>query len=159
MAPRHLIELLKEKGLSIGSCESFTAGLFCSVLAGIPGASAVLKGGVVCYATEIKEKILSVSAETIEKYGVVSRECAIAMAIKGSTMLDTDICVSFTGNAGPSAMEGKPAGLAYCAIALKENVFTYELFMPVKRNEMRRQAVHTMIRQIISLLEKEDVYA
>ncbi len=62
----------KNKHLTIGSCESFTAGLFCAKLAEISGASAVLKGGIVTYATDIKTNVVGVSSEVVEKDGVIS---------------------------------------------------------------------------------------
>ena len=105
------VALLKEKKLTIGSCESFTAGAFCAAIADVAGASAVLKGGLVTYATQEKIALAHVDAKIIETYGVVSEECAIAMARSARAVLDVDLCISFTGNAGPDAWEGKPAGL------------------------------------------------
>ena len=71
-----LIERLKKDRLTIGSCESLTAGLFVSTIAEVSGASAVLKGGIVTYWTECKVNVVHVREEIVEKYGVVSAPCA-----------------------------------------------------------------------------------
>ena len=104
-----LVAQLLEKHYTIASCESLTGGLFASTLAEIPGVSGSLKGGVVTYWTEIKEKVAGVSAETVAEHGVVSAETAFEMAAGTRKLFDVDVAVSFTGNAGPDTMEGKPA--------------------------------------------------
>lgn len=156
MSAKELVKLCTEKKRTISSCESLTAGLFSAEIASIPGASKVLKGGIVTYFTEVKEKIVGVDAHIISEYGVVSKECANQMAQKTRTMLDSDYCVSFTGNAGPGAMEDKPAGLVYCSIASKNGVKNFKLFLENKsRNEVRKQAVEIMIENLIQEIIKE----
>jgi nicotinamide-nucleotide amidase len=110
---------LKGKKLTIAAAESLTGGMFQQELTSISGASAVLKGGVVCYATEIKHKILHVKQETIEKHGVVSKQCAEELAENVARLFSTDIGISFTGVAGPEELEGKPVGTVYIGIAIK----------------------------------------
>ncbi len=149
-----LLALLKERGLTIGSCESLTAGLFTSQLASISGASAVLKGGIVTYQTAVKEQLLGIDHDVIERNGVVSASCAAEMAIKTKELLACDICVSFSGNAGPDVMEGKPVGRVYCAIACEAKVNTYKLQLSGSRNEIRMQAVMKMTAEVIRLLKE-----
>lgn len=149
---QELIALLKAKNLTIGSCESFTAGLFCASLASVSGASAVLKGGVVTYATCIKTDVVHVDAKIVDTYGVISKECAIEMAKKAQQLLDVDVCVSFTGNAGPSAMEGKSAGEVYCAIAYHDEVIGYKFQIEKERNKVREEAVQIMCQKLCELL-------
>lgn len=149
---QELMELLKNKQLTIGSCESFTAGLFCASLASVSGASSVLKGGIVTYATAVKTDVVHVSEKIIADYGVISKQCAMEMAVKAQMLLDVDICVSFTGNAGPSAMEGKPAGEIYCAIAYGKEVYGYGFHIEKQRNEVRSEAVRMMCEKLKELL-------
>lgn len=149
-----LLTLLKQKGLSIGSCESLTAGMFCEQLASIPGASAVLKGGIISYQSIVKETLVGVDADVIAQYGVISEECAKQMAQKTRVLLDCDICVSFTGNAGPDAMEHKPAGFVCCAIALKNSVISYCFQFEGSRNEVRQLVVNAMIKEVINIIHK-----
>ena len=75
-----LVNYLKEKNLTIGSCESFTAGLFASTLGSVPGASQVFKGALVTYASELKCSLANVDEAIIDQYGVISESCAQAMA-------------------------------------------------------------------------------
>ena len=77
---RQLVSLCTENHLTISSCESLTAGLFTSTIASIPGASAILKGGLVTYFTPMKSVLAHVDVDLIQKYGVISEECAYAMA-------------------------------------------------------------------------------
>ena len=148
-----LIERLKRDGLTIGSCESLTAGLFASTIAEVSGASAVLKGGIITYWTECKVNVVHVSEEVVRQYGVVSAQCAREMAEKARVLLDVDVCVSFTGNAGPDTMEGKPAGLVYCAIADHTHTRVYEFQLAQKRNALRKELVEEMGRQVIRFLD------
>ena len=148
-----LIERLKKDRLTIGSCESLTAGLFASTIAEVSGASAVLKGGIITYWTECKVNVVHVSEEVVRQYGVVSAQCAREMAEKARVLLDVDVCVSFTGNAGPDTMEGKPAGLVYCAIANHTHTKVYEFQLAQKRNALRKDLVEEMGRQVIRFLD------
>jgi len=150
-----LLALLKEKGLTIGSCESLTAGLFTAKLAMLPGASAVLKGGFVTYQNEVKIHVVGVDRDVIERYGVVSAPCAAEMAQKARVLLNSDLCVSFSGNAGPDVMEGKPVGCVYCAIAYQNQVLTYHFQLSGTRNAVREQVVSLMCEKVIELLKKQ----
>ncbi|MCR4925107.1 MAG: CinA family protein, partial [Clostridiales bacterium] len=93
----------------------------------VPGSSEVFDCGIVSYANEIKEKLLEVDHELIEKYGVVSPQVAEAMAKGALKISGADIAVSVTGIAGPNPSEsGKPAGLSYMALADKDKVWVKE---------------------------------
>lgn len=113
-----LVKVLKERKLTISAAESLTGGLFQQEITSIPGTSAILKGGVVCYTNEVKHKVLNVKQETIDTYGVVSEECARELAENVSKLTNSDIGISFTGVAGPDESEGKPVGTVYIGMAL-----------------------------------------
>ena len=102
-----LAELLIKNNISIGTVESFTVGNFATMLGNIPGISKVYKGSLVTYQSETKERLLGIEHPLIEKYGVVSKEIATLMCVNGKSILDVDLCVSFTGNLGPDAMGRK----------------------------------------------------
>lgn len=154
---KELIEVFQKQHLTIGSCESLTAGLFASSIAEVPGASAVLKGGIITYWTQCKINVVHVDARLIEAYGVVSEECAKAMAVQARKLLDVDVCVSFTGNAGPDTMDGKPAGLVYAAIDGIYGTLGYEFFLQGDRNRVRRDVVQAMKKQVINYIEMKGV--
>ncbi len=140
-----LLKAYKEKGLTLGSIESMTGGLFAAKFTEIPGSSAVFKGSVVTYSCEEKINIVGVKSETIEKYGVVSKEVAKEMAELGRKLLNVDVCVSVTGNAGPTCEPGgKPVGCFYVGVATKEETTVKEFEKPLKRNMVRNEAVLAM---------------
>ena len=155
---KQLVSLCTENHLTISSCESLTAGLFTSTIASIPGASAILKGGLVTYFTPMKSVLAHVDVNLIQEYGVISEECAYAMARNTREIMDVDYCVSFTGNAGPSAWEEKPAGRVYCAIASKKAVRVYGFQCTgLSRNDVREHVVWQMIDILIQTIQKENV--
>ncbi|HMM00393.1 MAG TPA: CinA family protein [Bacilli bacterium] len=153
MNASNLLLLLEEKGLTIGSVESFTGGLFASTLTANNGASKSFVGTIVTYATRIKTDIVKVDSQVIAKYGVISKECAFEMALKGRELLNVDLAISFTGNAGPATMENKPAGLGFIGLSDKygTEVVTINGFM--SRNEFRQQAVSAAINFIFQRLQ------
>lgn len=111
-----VFQLLEKRNKQLAAAESLTGGLFSDRLVALPGASSVFKGSIVCYDTEVKEKVLGVRKETIEKDGTVSYECAKQMAENVAKRLNTSIGISFTGVAGPSKTEGKDVGTVYVAL-------------------------------------------
>ena len=145
---KQLVTRLLEKHYTIASCESLTGGLFASTLAEIPGVSGTLKGGVVTYWTEIKEKVAGVSAETIAEHGVVSAETACEMAAGIMKLFDVNVAVSFTGNAGPDTLEGKPAGLVYTCIIINDRVYPFCDQIDLPRNKLRQKIVDITIKRI-----------
>lgn len=114
------MKVLKGKGLTLSCAESLTGGLFQSEITTLPGASAVLKGGVVCYQDEIKKKVLSVREDTLKQHSAVSEQCAIELAENVRTLFASDIGISFTGVAGPDDLDGKKAGTVWIGLAVKD---------------------------------------
>ena len=143
-----------EKGLTLGAAESFTAGRFADRVCSIPGASDYFKGSVVSYAASVKEDVLAVDHDAIETLGVVSEAVAVAMAQNARGVLDVDVAVSFTGNAGPTAEEGKAqVGETFMAIAYRdEKVITYHVIFRGERNEIRTLAVEYICDKLIEIL-------
>lgn len=148
-----LVHELKERKLTIGSVESLTAGLFCSKIAEIPGASAVLRGGLVTYASELKTVLANVDKNLIEIKGVVSEEVAKAMAVGGKEKLNVDICVSFTGNAGPTVLDNKKVGEVYMGIAFDDKINVFRHIFTGDRNEIRNSAVQFACEKILQMLK------
>ncbi len=136
-----IVALLIKYHLSIASCESFTVGQFACEIGAVPGVSKVYRGSLVSYQTMIKKQVLKVDETLIERYGVVSQEVALEMCQKGSLLFESDICLSFTGNAGPSAMEGKPVGEVYIGLKYLDQAEVYSCHFHGSREEIRYQAV------------------
>jgi len=150
-----LVNTLIKKKLTIGSVESLTAGLFISTLATIPGASKTIRGALVTYQSNFKTSLLKISKSYIDKYGVVSKEVATSMAKQGMKLLNTDIVISFTGNAGPTKEKGgAEVGRVYIAILCKpknNKIINFTKVYKGDRNSIR-QAV---VRDATNLLIKE----
>ncbi len=150
-----LISELRDRGLTLGAAESFTCGLFASKIGEVPGASAVFKGSVVSYGGEVKEAVLGVKPLTLRTYGPVSQQTAIEMAVNGKKILGVDVCVSFTGNAGPTADKGNAkVGEAFICIATaKQNIVLHPIF-DGERNAIREKAANMAAEYLIEMLEK-----
>ena len=147
-----LNKIFREKGLTLGSVESFTGGLFASTITSVSGASKFYKGGYVTYATEEKVNLLFIPQNLIDQHGVVSKEIAYYMANNARHLLKVDYCVSFTGNAGPEAMEGKPVGEVHIGIASASSAQVYSLLLSGTRKEIQEQAVDFAINKILEKL-------
>lgn len=111
-----VFQLLEKRNKRLAAAESLTGGLFSDRLVALPGASTVFRGSVVCYDKVVKENVLGVKKETIEREGTVSRACAEEMAKNVAERLDATIGISFTGVAGPSKVEGKDVGTVYVGL-------------------------------------------
>src|SRR5271157_4068345 len=120
-----IIDIMREKKLTLGTVESATGGLIAYLITNVPGSSDVFQGTVVSYSNEIKMKIVGVKKTTLDKYGAVSSQVAAEMAAGGRKALGVDVCVADTGIAGPAgATPGKPVGLFYLGLSTKDGTFT-----------------------------------
>lgn len=154
MTAQDIHDLFKKYGKTLGAAESFTGGLFASEITAIPGASSFFKGSLVTYATEEKQRILGVSSYVLDLKGVVSQECAGEMASHAKSLLNVDYAISFTGNAGPDAMEDKPVGEVYIAIAMKDMVRVYSYHLNGNRSEIQQQALQCSYQILKKSLEE-----
>jgi nicotinamide-nucleotide amidase len=145
--------LLIEHGITISLAESCTGGMIASRLTDVPGISKVFNRGIVSYSNEAKMENLSVSPETLEKYGAVSRQTAIEMAEGVRKTAKTDLGISVTGIAGPDGgTDQKPVGLVYVALADKSGCDCRELRLTGNRDRIRNMTtlyVFDMIRRYV----------
>lgn len=147
-----LLAVLNARKLSLGSIESLTGGLFASTVCSVPGASNVFKGAIVSYANSVKTDLVGVKDFDIEVFGVVSSKVADEMAIEGRKKLGVDICVSFTGNAGPTAEPGAaPVGRVNMAVATAYGVVAFQQDFVGERNEIRAKCVDMMLDNLYTI--------
>ena len=149
-------KLFREKGRTLGSIESFTGGLFAREITSISGASHFFKGALVTYATEEKNRLLGIPYKDIDEYGVVSKEIAAQMASNGKKLLNVDYCISFTGNAGPEAMEGKPVGEIHIGVAFLDTTQVYSYQLNGSRKEIQDKAIEIAFELLESTILKNN---
>lgn len=113
---RDLVPALGARGATLATAESLTGGQLAAAITAVPGASAAYVGGVVSYATEVKIAVLGVPAELVAEHGVISPECALAMAQGAARLTGAAYAMSTTGVAGPDRQEGHPAGTVHVAV-------------------------------------------
>ncbi|KRB73016.1 hypothetical protein ASE01_19760 [Nocardioides sp. Root190] len=112
-----LVHALRERDATLACAESLTGGRLAARMTDVAGSSAVFVGGVVSYWTRIKVDVLGVAAETVERHGVVSAECAVEMAEGARRLLGTTYALSTTGVAGPDRQEDQAVGTVFVGIA------------------------------------------
>ena len=142
-------EKFRKLGLTLSSVESCTGGAFASRITMVSGASHFYKGGMVTYFTEEKVRLLGLKYADLDQNGVVSKEIAEQMAFNARKIMASDYCVSFTGNAGPSTMEDKPAGLVYIAVCSRRECKVQEFLFEGNREEIINQAVDAALDMLL----------
>ncbi|MCT1491589.1 CinA family protein [Corynebacterium sanguinis] len=114
---RELIDALRTRNQTISFCESLTAGLVAGTLASIPGASDVLRGGLVVYATDLKHSLAGVPESVLATHGAVSSATAREMARGTRRVCRSDWAVAVTGVAGPDTQDGHPVGEVWVGLS------------------------------------------
>lgn len=150
MIAQEAVALLQARGLTVGTCESLTGGMICSTLVDVPGASKVVRGGLITYQTDTKTLLADVDAALIADKGVVSGEVARAMAEGTRARLGVDIAVSATGMASPGDENDPPAGTVFVGLASEKGVRAIALHLTGNRQEIRQQTVEQAIQAIIT---------
>lgn len=149
---KKVVELIKEKNLTISTAESCTGGMLASKLIDVSGVSENFYEGIVSYSNEAKMKRLGVSKETLEKYGAVSEETAREMLMG----LHTDIGLATTGIAGPNGgTEEKPVGLVYMGIKIKNKIYIEKKIFKGDRNKVRERTVSHTLFKLIKILNED----
>lgn len=152
-----LIAALTARGLTIAVAESLTGGALVAELIRIPGASDVVVGGVVAYATAIKHSILGVDADLLAREGAVHPEVARQMAsgVRDALAIDgrpADIGVATTGVAGPTPQDGKPVGTVFLGIAIGADAEAIALELTGDRAEIRAATVRAAVDAVLGRL-------
>ena len=132
---------LLEKGKTIATAESCTAGLLSSLLTQFPGSSQYFILGIATYSNTVKENILRIPASIIRKKGAVSKEVALLMAKNIRNLAKADFGISITGIAGPTGGTfQKPTGTVFIALSTKNKNICKKFVFKGNRNSVRKQA-------------------
>ncbi|NDO90764.1 CinA family protein [Cellulosimicrobium composti] len=136
-----LLRDLEARGWSLATAESLTGGLLSATVVDVPGASRVLRGAVVAYATDVKESVLGVDAGLLAAHGAVHPEVARQMAERVRAVLGADVGVATTGVAGPDPQDGQPPGTVYVAVSGPRGAEVRHLHVPGDRAAVRAGTV------------------
>lgn len=140
-----LVAALRAAGATVAGAESLTGGLVGATLTSVPGSSQVYRGGVISYATDLKVSLLGVPPSLVAAYGVVSAECAAAMARGVRSLTGSTYGLSTTGVAGPGAQAGVAAGTAYVGVCGPSGIRTQALSLAGDRETVRRGCVAAVL--------------
>lgn len=137
-----VVNLLKEKNMTLALAESCTGGAVAARIVNVPGVSEVLMCGYVTYTERAKRKCLGVKKSTLKKKGAVSARCAKEMAKGGAKAAGADVCLSVTGLAGPGGgTESTPVGTVFMGCTCGGKTTTREFHFTGDRSRIRDQAV------------------
>jgi nicotinamide-nucleotide amidase len=144
--------LLTKQNMTLATAESCTGGKLAQLISSVPGASAYFKGSVVCYATEVKETVLGIPKELIEKHSVVSFEVVKAMALSVQQIMKTDYAIATTGNAGPLKGDSNAEiGTVFIALATPNEVIVEEFNF----GQPREKVIDRAVSKGLEMLQKE----
>ena len=151
-AATRVLDACRARKWKVATAESCTGGLVAGALTEIAGSSDVVDRGFVTYSNEAKQAMLDVPADTLTRFGAVSRETAEAMAQGALAHADADLAVSITGIAGPGGgSPEKPVGLVHFAAATRggRRIHHEARYGDIGRGEVRRRSV----LQALAMLE------
>ena len=144
--PADLLASLRGRGLTLATAESLTGGLVGAALTAVAGSSDVYRGGIVCYATDLKATLVGVPAELLEAHGPVAAETAAALAAGAARVCGADVGVATTGVAGPSPQDGHPVGEVHVAVSVPgREPQVRSLRLAGSRDEIRTQTVDAVL--------------
>jgi nicotinamide-nucleotide amidase len=149
-----VLDLCRERGLTIGVAESCTGGLFGARLTAIAGSSDVVLGGVIAYSNALKSALLAVPAPLLAEHGAVSEPVVRAMATGARAASGSAIGVGITGIAGPGGgTDEKPVGTVWIATDLDGKLESRRLRLIGDRAEIRQRAAQAALEMIRRRLE------
>jgi nicotinamide-nucleotide amidase len=150
-AAADLVARLTAAGQTVAIAESLTGGLVAAALTDIPGASVVVRGGVLAYATDLKAQVLGVDEALLARAGAVDADVAEQMARGVRSLMGATYGLATTGVAGPDQVEGKPVGTVYVAVAGPATSRVKALSLSGDRWEVR---AHSVVA-VLALLTEE----
>lgn len=151
------IELLVGRGLTVAVAESLTGGLVAAALTSVPGSSVAFRGGIVAYATDLKNALLDVPSDLLARYGPVHPDVAAAMARGVRERLSSSIGLATTGVAGPGPAEGKPAGTVFVAVDGLQGAAGSALELTGDRAKVRESSVAGALSLLVSALREDRI--
>lgn len=152
---QQLVDELAARRLHIATAESLTAGAVAATIADIPGASAVLNGGVVSYTNQVKHTVLGVDHQLLDTRGAVVAQTAKEMASGTRTLCHADLGISTTGVAGPEPHAGKSVGTVFIGLSTSTNTLSREFHFQGDRPTIRAASVEAALSLVLEHLNSD----
>jgi len=149
---RELVVELVRAGQTVATAESLTAGLLAATIACVPGASEVLRGGLVVYATDLKHSLAGVDAAILAVDGPVAASTARELALGAAAKCGADWGLGLTGVAGPDEQDGVPVGTVFLGVAGPDGIDVTRLQLAGDRWQIRRGAVESAVSDLVRRL-------
>jgi nicotinamide-nucleotide amidase len=149
------LALLGAAGMSLATVESLTGGRLAALITAVPGASTSYLGGFVTYATALKESLVGVPHAVVEEHGVVSAECARAMAIGCREATGATYALATTGVAGPDPQEDRPVGTVFVGIAGPDGVSVLSMELVGDRHQIQDRACREALSALCGIVRGE----
>ncbi|KGI81843.1 damage-inducible protein [Actinopolyspora erythraea] len=147
-----VLEELRRRGQTLATAESLTAGMLSMLLTSVSGASSVVRGGLVVYATDLKSSLAGVSSELLARHGAVHPAVAGQLAEGARLRCGADWGVGLTGVAGPDWQDGVPPGTVYLGFVGPEGSVIRTLRLAGDRWAVRRGAASCALEHLAGLL-------
>ena len=158
MNPEALVRVLAQARRSLAVAESFTGGRVLDAITEVPGASAVVRGGIVAYSDEVKRLLLEVPQRILLEHGSVSAEVAAAMARGVKQRFEADVGLATTGIAGPTgATTAKPLGLSLVAVAYRRTHRVDRRVHLGSRGDVKGAATRQALEVLATVLRDEGI--
>jgi nicotinamide-nucleotide amidase len=152
---RAVVADLTVRRQTIATAESLTAGLLAATLAGVPGASVVLRGGLITYVDETKIALAGVAPQLLDAVGPVAEPTARALAVGARHRCAATWGVGLTGVAGPEPAGGHPVGTVFVGLAGPVETEVAHLALTGSRWQIRLAAVHQALARLRVLIERQ----
>jgi nicotinamide-nucleotide amidase len=151
-----LIGALKTKGETVATAESLTGGLVAAVLTSVPGSSAVVRGGLVVYATPLKHELAGVDADLLAEHGPVHPDVAAQLANGARSVCGSTWGIGLTGVAGPDPQDGIEPGVVHIGVSGPDAAEVRTIGWEGNRHQVRAAAVLAALDLLRALADQRD---
>jgi len=149
-----LVAALKDRGETVATAESLTGGLVAALLTSVPGSSAVVRGGLVVYATPLKHELAGVDADLLAEHGAVHPDVAAQLAAGARDVCGATWGIGLTGVAGPDQQDGIEPGVVHIGVSGPEVAEVRTIGIDGNRHQVRAAAVATALDLLRALTDQ-----